>query len=348
MTETSSIRAAVIGVGAMGRHHARVYSELDATDLVGIADPDADGAAWVQRRHRVPAYSDYRELLERERPDIVSLAVPTQQHLPIALDVIASGAHLLIEKPIAASVEEARQIIDAAAGAERVLTVGHVERFNPAVVELRRRMLDGELGHVFTILARRMGPFPARVRDVGVVVDLATHDLDIISWIVGSPVERVYAETSRRIHTDHEDLLSGLLRFETGEIGVLNINWLTPTKIRELAVTGERGMFVADYLHQDLVFYENVAADRHWEDYGVLQGVGEGSMTRLRIDRREPLAAQLEAFAAAVKDGTPPAVSGADGLRALQLALELVASGRDNRVLDHAGSPKGSVSGAGQ
>jgi UDP-N-acetylglucosamine 3-dehydrogenase len=328
-----SLRAAVIGVGAMGRHHARVYHELEATDLVGVADPDPANAQLVARRYGVPTFVDHRELLAQLRPDVVSIAVPSALHLAMTLDALAAGAHVLVEKPIAASVDEGRQMIAAARDAGRKLTVGHIERFNPAILELRRRLEAGALGRIFEIRARRMGPFPARVRDVGVVIDLAAHDLDIFRWLVGEVV-RVYAETAQRIHTEHEDSVSGLLRFDSGAIGVFNINWLTPTKVRELAVSGERGMFVANYLTQELDFFENIQADSHWENFGVLQGVGEGNMTRLRVDHREPLAAQLAAFAHAVTSDTAPAVSGEDGLAALALAQAVVEAGRTGRVVD--------------
>jgi predicted dehydrogenase len=322
------IHAGVIGVGAMGRHHARVYSELDETELVAVADVDPVRVETMARRYRVRTYTDYREMLARERLDLVSVAVPTQLHLAVALDVIAAGVHLLVEKPIAPTLEDGQAIVEAAARRGVKFSVGHVERFNPAVIELRRRLERGELGRVFTIHARRMGPFPARVRDVGVVIDLATHDLDVMCWLVGRPVERVHAETARRIHTAHEDLLSGLLRFADGTIGVLEVNWLTPTKVRELSVTGERGMFLVNYLTQDLTFYENNRADGQWETLGILTGVGEGNMVRLCIERREPLQVELASFVEAIRTNTAPLVTGADGLAALALAQTLVEAGR--------------------
>jgi UDP-N-acetylglucosamine 3-dehydrogenase len=321
-------RAGVIGVGAMGRHHARVYSEMDETELVAVADVDRERAEAMARRYRVRTYTDYREMLAQERLDLVSLATPTQFHLAMALDLIEAGVHLLVEKPIASTVQEGQAIIEAAARRGVKLTVGHIERFNPAVIELRRRLERGELGRLFTIHARRMGPFPARVRDVGVVIDLATHDLDVMSWLIGQPVERVHAETARRIHTAHEDLLSGLLRFADGTIGVLEVNWLTPTKVRELSVTGERGMFLVNYLTQDLYFYENIRADGQWETLGILTGVGEGNMVRLRIERREPLREELVSFVEAIRSDSEPLVSGADGLAAVALAQTLVEAGR--------------------
>jgi predicted dehydrogenase len=168
---------------------------------------------------------------------------------------------------------------------------------------------------------------------VGAVIDLATHDLDVMRYLLGVEVARVYAETERRIHTEHEDMLNALLRFENGTVGVVQVNWLTPTKIRELSVLGERGMLQLNYITQDLVFYENsVAVAEH--PLSILTGVSEGTLVRHTVDRAEPLRVELESFLASITDGTPPEVGGEDGLRALALALDLVRSGNEGRVLD--------------
>ncbi|MGH7622793.1 MAG: Gfo/Idh/MocA family protein, partial [Gemmatimonadaceae bacterium] len=189
------------------------------------------------------------------------------------------------------------------------------------------RIAAGDLGRVLQVHARRVGPFPERVRDVGVVLDLAPHDIDVMRFVTGSEVARVQAETEQRINTEHEDMLSGLLRFANGVTGVLDINWLTPTKIRELSVLGERGMFVVDYLARDLTFFENDFHARDQQgDWAAhhLKGVSEGRRTVLKVDKREPLRVELEAFARAVREGTPPAVSADDALAAMAVAEALV------------------------
>ena len=223
-------------------------------------------------------------------------------------------------------------MIEAARDAGRMLTVGHIERFNPAIRELHRRLAAVELGRIFQISATRLGPFPARIRDVGVVVDLAPHDLDIMRYLVGSEPIRLYAEAERRIHTEHEDLFNGIMKFENGVIGILNINWLTATKRRTLTVTGERGFYVADYIAQDLVFYANPNADQTWENRGAdgfgapITSVAEGEMTRRSIRRAEPLTVELDEFARAVRDGSPPPVDPHDAMVALLLARTMVES----------------------
>ena len=329
------LKTAVIGVGAMGYNHARVNWELPEADLVGVADTDAAAAQRVAAKFGTKAYSDYRQLLDIAKPDAVTLAVPTVHHHAIALELIERGIPLLIEKPIAFSVEEGQAIIAAAHAAEVPLFIGHIERFNPAVIALKKHLAQGDLGRVFQIDAHRQGPFPARINDVGVVIDLAVHDLDIMRYITGSEVVRAYAETERRIHSEHEDLLTALVRLADGAVGTLTINWLTPTKIRELLVTGERGLFHVNLLTQDLFFYENAQADGpDWDSLRMLRGVREGQMTRFVIAKKEPLRAEQEAFLAAVRGEAPVAVSGEDGLRALQLAQALITSGMENRPLE--------------
>jgi predicted dehydrogenase len=274
-------------------------------------------------------------MLEKEKPEAVSLCVPTALHHAVALRVMEMGSHILVEKPIAATLEEGRAIIARAKECQRVLMVGHIVRFNPAMQALKQKLQAGELGRVFQVFCRRAGPFPARIRDVGVVVDLAPHDVDIMRFLIGADPIRVFAETEQRIHTDHEDLLFGMLRFPEGVVGSLEINWLTPTKIREVLVLGECGMFRVDDLVQDLYFYENAQAGSDLPmSLKTLKGVSEGSMVRFALQRFEPLKAELQAFLKAVRGEAPVAVTGEDGLEALRLSLALVESGLKHQVIE--------------
>ena len=329
------MKVAVIGVGAMGRNHARVYSELPEAELVAVSDTDAKLAESTAGIFGARAYTDYRNLLQREKPDAVSIAVPTIMHEETGIAAMESGAHVLIEKPIAHTVEAGRRLIEKAEYLHRHLMIGHVVRFNPAIQALHQKLSNGDLGRIFQIFCRRAGPFPARIRDVGVVVDLAPHDIDIMRYLAGSNPIRVYAETEQRIHTEYEDLLWGTLRFADGVVGTLEINWLTPTKIRETLVLGERGLFRVDDLTQDLYFYENALAhDVRWQALETLKGVSEGSMTRFAIQRYEPLKAELQAFLAGIRENKPTSVSGEDGLEALRLSLALIESGNTHRVIE--------------
>ena len=328
------LKAAVIGVGAMGRNHARVYADLPDVELVGAADFLEGNAQQTARRFGGTAYQDYRRMLDEQKPDLVTVAVPTVDHLRVALDVIGRGIHLLIEKPIAFTVAEGKEIIQAAENAGVQLMIGHIERFNPAVQALKARLNNGELGRVFQIDARRQGPFPARIRDVGVVIDLAVHDVDVARFISDADVTRVFAETEKRVHSSYEDLLLGTMRLDNGAVGSLTINWLPPTKIRDLFVTGEGGMFHVNYLTQDLFFYENSSAHgTDWENLRVLRGVGEGQMVRYVVNKREPLLTEIESFVQAVAGNAPLPLTGVDGLKALAIAQALVTSGTENRVI---------------
>jgi predicted dehydrogenase len=328
------IRVAVIGTGSMGKNHARVYNELSEADLVAVSDVDEKVATQVAESFAARAYRDYRSMLEVEQPQAVSIAVPTALHEEVAIACLEAGAHILVEKPIAATVEEGQRIIECARSLDRKLMVGHIVRFNPAIQALKKMLDEGELGRIFQIVCRRIGPFPARIRDVGVVIDLAPHDVDVMRFLTGQDPLRVYAETEQRIHTDHEDMLLGLLRFPDGVTGSLEINWLTPTKVREVLVLGERGLYRVDDLTQDLYFYENEAANGElWPALKTIKGVSEGRMIRYAINRYEPLKAELQAFLLSVEEGSAPPVSGEDGLAALRIALDLVESSNNHRVI---------------
>ena len=329
------MKVAVIGIGSMGINHLRVYSELENVDVVGAADVSEDRLQMVASRFSVRTYLDYRELVEKEKPDAISITVPTSEHENVASFCLEQGVHVLIEKPIAATVDEGRRLIALAEKMEKQLMVGHIIRFNPAMQSLKKRLENGDAGKIFQVFCRRAGPFPARIRDVGVVVDLAPHDVDIMRFLTGKDPKRVFAETEQRIHTDHEDLLFGLLRFPGGITGALEINWLTPTKMRETLVLGEKGLFRVDDLMQDLYFYENPQANGElWSPFRSIRGVSEGSMIRFSIKRQEPLKAELEAFVHALRNGNPVPVSGQDGLEALRISLALVESGKTHQVIE--------------
>ncbi len=327
------IRIGVVGLGVMGRSHARVLDDVDQADLVAVCDPTEDAMAWAKKR-RLVGYRSFEELFDHEKLDAVTIAVPTRFHLEVGLAAIERGLDVLMEKPIATDLDEAQQLVAAAKKRGTMLAIGHVERFNPAVRELKKRLDGGEVGRIFQVHSRRQGPFPSRIRDVGAVIDLATHDLDVMRYLLGVDVVRLYAETERRIHTEHEDMLNALLRFDNGAVGVMQVNWLTPTKIRELSVLGERGMLHLNYLTQDLTFYENSVATGADLPLSLLTGVSEGTLLRHIVDRAEPLRVELESFLASVANKTPPEVGSEDGLKALSLALDLIRSANEGRVLD--------------
>jgi UDP-N-acetylglucosamine 3-dehydrogenase len=318
------VRSAVIGLGAMGQRHARIYGELPNVELVGVADVDQCAVTRATRGRLTRGYTRYEELLEQERPEIVSVAVPTRLHFEVTQQLIERGIHVLVEKPIASTIDQAQRMIQAAEHAGVRLMVGHIERFNPAIIELKRRL--DQAGVIFKVSALRAGPFPERIRDVGVVIDLATHDIDVMRFLLERPIERLYAETARRIHTAHEDLLVGTIAFAGGVIGSLDVNWLTPTKTRELSVVGSCGTFRANYLTQELTFYENGTMPVAWEDLATLRGASEGDVTRYAIERKEPLRAELEAFVATACESGPSPMPPEDAMETLGIAIGLIES----------------------
>jgi UDP-N-acetylglucosamine 3-dehydrogenase len=327
---TRPLKAALIGAGSMGKNHLRVLQGFsDAqVQVVGVADSHEPTLAAAAGRSRLAVYTDYQRMLDETRPDLVSVVVPTKQHYEVAAYALKAGIHALVEKPIAADVDEARALVDLARARDMKLAVGHVERFNPAIVEMKKRLRAESLGKIFSLLARRLGPFPPRVADVGVILDLAPHDLDVMRYLTCSEVEDISVETQRRLHQTHEDLVVALLRFANGAIGVLDINWLTPTKVRELSVTGERGMFLVNYLTQDLYFYENDYTTTDWDAHSTLAGVSEGTMTRLKVQKAEPLRLEYEDVLGAIARDRAVTVTGEDGLEALRLAHRLAKAAR--------------------
>src|SRR5438046_9518880 len=243
------MRVGVIGVGSMGQNHVRVCSEI--AEIVGIADPDVKAGGIVSNPFNVPYYT-YSTPLLKEELDAVSVCVPTEHHAKVALDVIQAGIPLLVEKPLAATAEEASKVVDAAKRAGVTLAVGHIERHNPAIAVVKRQLQEGQYGDLVTATARRVSSFPGRVRDIGVVMDLGVHEIDIVRYLVGAPVESVFALGGRKIHAAFEDHANILLRFQNGVHGFVDANWLTPMKVRQLALTCLKNFVEVDYTEQSV------------------------------------------------------------------------------------------------
>jgi len=319
------VKIAVVGAGMMGMNHLRLLRDFarDEVQLVGIAETHEPTLKLALNRFHVAGYTDYRQMIKAVQPDLVSVVVPTYLHYEVASHALDQGINVLIEKPMAATVEDARKLISLARLRGAKIAIGSIERFNPAVIEAKRRLLEGELGQVFHLHARRLGPFPPRIRDVGVTLDLATHDLEVMRYLTNAEIDRVYAETRRRIHHKYEDLMLGTLQFTNGAVGMLDVNRLTPTKIRELSVTGDKGMYLINYLTQDLYFYENDCPPPTQNALSTPDGVSEGAVTRLKVQKAEPLRLEYEDVVAALRNDTSPSVTGEDGLAVLKTAIEL-------------------------
>ena len=333
LKKMNKLNVAVIGAGAMGRSHARVYSSMPNARLVAVCDINKEMAESIASQYNTGHYTSYKEMLKKEKIDAVSVCVPTKLHKEVAIDVIRNKVNVLVEKPIAAAIQEAEEIIKESDKNKVKLMVGHIERFNPVVAELKKRIENNELGKIYQVNCTRLSPFPQRIVDVGVAVDLAVHEIDVLSYLIGSKIKRIFAETAQRIHSSHEDSLVGIMRFENNILGIISTNWLTPKKVREIAITGEKGMFAANYLTQEMYFYENKFTRSTGYNLDFMNIV-EGRKLRIKIKNAEPLKNELEAFADSIMNGKNIPVSGKEGLEALRIAQKFVESSKRNEVIE--------------
>jgi UDP-N-acetylglucosamine 3-dehydrogenase len=329
---TRPLRLGLAGLGSMGRNHLRVISNHPDTVLAAIADPDAAALEAAVAQTGAKGFADPLAMIGQAELDGVVLAAPTTAHVGLALAAIERGLSVLVEKPLAATVEDGLAIVAAARLRNVRVQVGHVERYNPAVLEMGRLLRAGWLSTIYAITSRRAGPFPARIRDVGVTVDLGTHDVDMLSWIAGERPVRVYAETAQRLHATHEDLTFGLMHFPSGATGFLDVDWLTPAKRRSLVAVGEEGMFELDYLTQKLTFTRS-----NVENPQLIGGYATtftGDVADIAIQSKEPLIAQLDEFVRVLRTGDKPYVDGEDGLWAVAMANALLTAAAERRPID--------------
>ncbi len=316
MSNSTPLRAGLIGLGMMGRHHARVLRSIDGVELVAVADPTGDPHSVAGELSVLNGVAD----LIAAGIDYCVVAIPTAYHHAIAMELATSGVHALIEKPLAANSAEAAEIVTAFATAGLVGGVGHIERYNPALQQARARMEAGDLGEIFQVSTRRVGPFPSRIADVGVVKDLGTHDIDLTSWVTQQTFARVAAQTAHRSGRPHEDLVAITGQLADGTVTNHLVNWLSPMKERTTTITGEKGAFVADTLSADLTFYANGSIPTEWAHIAGFRGVSEGDMVRYSFAKPEPLRTEHEAFRDAVLGRGKDIVSLEEGARTLAVA----------------------------
>jgi UDP-N-acetylglucosamine 3-dehydrogenase len=329
---TSPLRLGLVGLGSMGRNHLRVISNHPETTLAAVADPDPAALEAAAGAPETARFADPLEMIRQSDLDGVVIAAPTTAHMPLALAAIDRGIGVLVEKPLAATVDDGLTIVAAARKRNVRVQIGHVERYNPAVLEMGRLLRAGWLSTIYAITSRRAGPFPARIRDVGVTVDLGTHDVDILCWIAGERPVRVYAETAQRLHATHEDLTFGLMHFPSGATGFLDVDWLTPAKRRSLVAVGEEGMFELDYLTQRLTFTRsNVERPLMIAGYAT---TFTGDVAEIPINSIEPLRAQLDEFVRVLRTGERPYVDAEDGLWAVAIANALLTAASERRPID--------------
>jgi len=298
-----ALRVGVVGAGVMGSNHARVLAGLPGINLAGVVDPLEAHRTRVSQFTDCPTFDTLEQLLAGG-VDAVTVAAPTHLHHEIALACIARKIHVMVEKPIASSVAEGRDIVDAAQRAGVTLMVGHVERFNPAVAAIKQA-LTGE--DILSIAITRVGPFPPRMSNVGVVIDLAVHDIDLIRWFTESDIVEVQPQLTSAV-AEREDI--ALLQFRTasGVLAHINTNWLTPFKARNVTVATRGKYVMGDLLTRQVT-----------ECFG-FKPDGSYSMRHLPVGHDEPLRAELIAFLQAVRSGAVPAVTGDEGVASLEIA----------------------------
>lgn len=326
----ANLRAGLIGLGMMGRHHARNLRAIDGVDLVAVADQLGDPHGVAGDLQVLPNI----EALIEAGVDYCVVALPTEFHEEAGLKLAAAGVHALIEKPLAKTVDAARTLAKAFADAGLIGAVGHIERYNPALQQLRRRLEAGELGDLYQIATRRQGPFPNRIADVGVVKDLASHDIDLTSWVTQRRYELVAARSMFKSGRQHEDMVSATCQLEGGLMSNHLVNWLTPTKERLTIVTGEKGMFVADTLTADLTFYSNGSVESTWEDLAQFRGVSEGEVLRLAFSKPEPLRTEHENFRDSVLGKDSDIVTLEQGTRVVEVCEAMIDSSKSGQFVD--------------
>ena len=316
------LRTAIIGLGMMGTNHARVLSNLESVELVAVADPQGNAQKVLPQ---IKVLNSVDEVIKRG-VDYCVISAPTAFHEEIALQLIASKIHFLVEKPIADTYASAVKIRDEAKSAKVIGAVGHIERFNSALQEARKRVLAGELGTIYQVATRRQGPFPSRISDVGVVKDLATHDIDLTSWITGKKYLQVSANAAFRSGREHEDLISVSGLLEDSIVVSHLVNWLSPLKERKIIITGEKGTFVADTLRADLTFYENGKIEISQTELAHFRGVTQGDVHILAFEKPEPLIVEHQNFRDAVLGKPSNIVSLEEGTATVKIADAIIES----------------------
>jgi len=326
---TSMVKTAVIGIGSMGQNHARVLSEI--SDLVVVADANKKEVERVASRYGVESTDDMDSVLKNPGIQGVSIATPTSTHFDIASKALRSGKHVMVEKPMCSTVEQAQELIRIAEETGSRLMVGHIERYNPVVAFCKDLLDKDKFGKVVSLSSRRVSSFPARIRDVGVVMDLGIHDIDVIRYLIGRPVVGVYAQVGSSGQTQFEDHANMLLKFDSGTIAHLEVNWLTPMKVRKVFLTCDQSFVEMDYITQSLQISKSSTMDLDLDDLSRIPQ--QYDIRRLEVRPEEPLKKELKDFLSMVKGEKEPMVTAEDGLWNLKIAHAAIQSSREGRFI---------------
>lgn len=315
------LRAAVIGTGNMGKFHVRNYLEMEDTTLVAIADLNEETGTKLSKEAGCKYYKDYKEMIEKEKPDLVSIAVPTKYHTEVAIYCLSHKIPTILEKPIADTVENAKKIVAASKKSKTLLTIGHIERFNPAVIKLKEIIDSGKLGQISSIIARRVGVSPPQIKDADVIIDLAVHDIDIINYLLEKLPDKVTVNSGKSIIDNRNDFADIFLRYGNTS-AMVQVNWITPVKIRKLNVTGSKGYAELDYITQELTMFES-NYNKEVDNYGDLViKFGTPTKIELRVQKEQPLRREILSFIDNIKNKTEPLVTKEQAIQVLRIVLQ--------------------------
>jgi UDP-N-acetylglucosamine 3-dehydrogenase len=313
--EMRKLNVAVVGAGFWGKNHVRVFSNMHQANLLAVCDTDERRAKDISGKYHVQSFTKVEKLVNAKEIDALSICTPTTTHFSIGRRALEQGKHVLIEKPMVSTSEEAQQLVTLAANQGLHIMVGFIERFNPGVQRVKTFIRNGDLGKVILAFSKRVGRWPERIGDVGVVKDTAIHDIDLMRFIFEQDPQRIYARMGSLNHK-FEDYCHIVLSFTGLQTGFVEANWLTPRKIRALTVTGGEAVATLNYLTQELVIEDvnkMIKPSHTWE---------------------EPLALELQEFVSSILHDRPPSITGLDGLKALEIAEAAMTSGRTNAPVD--------------
>jgi len=320
------MRVGVIGVGSMGQNHARILSEMGM--LGGVSDISPEVAKAVAEKYSVPYHIGHQDLLKSDL-DAVVIVTPTSTHKKIAMDSFQAGKHVLLEKPMTGSSRDLGDLVALAAGKKLVLAGGFTERHNPVVAFAKQAVKSGEYGELITAATRRVSSLPTRIRDIGVVMDLGIHDIDVVQYVVAKKAKSVYALGGKGKDVKYEDHANVLIDFEGGETGFIEVNWLTPMKVRKLALTCSKNFVEVDYMDQSATVCSS--SFKPFEQGNLYNVPLEFDVRKIALKKEEPLKRELKDFVESVQKGRQPLVSGENTLQTLKIAEAALASVKNGR-----------------
>ncbi len=314
----------------MGKNHVRLYSELKDSELVAIADIDSQKAKEIGKKFNINWYSNYLQLLQEEEVDAISVSAPTSTHYEICKNILNSKKHVLVEKPISSNLEQAKNMIELSKRNGILLMVGHIERFNPAVLKLKELLTEDFLGEIVSLSSKRVGYYKPGQRAIfDVVVDFSIHDIDVMRFLVEHEVKSVYSKT-KSILSELEDYVSAILEFENGVSGIIESNLFTPTQIRTMHITGTKGYAEIDFINQDITIYGNLEKEGHKASKNQILKYSNTIIGRPFVAKNEPLKLELEHFLNCIISNKTPLTDGNEGLKNLEVAKMIMLSSEKN------------------